>query len=164
AGNNATTGLWQGKVQGQNPRQRNFIIFVTDGDDQCGPPNSGTLTQAQLDQNARAPGFEAERLYQAKDPGNVDPLQVEGSRVTTFFVAFGASTGIQRSNWIAWAVSGLGNYDTIPNDGVKWTRDPDPTKVALCKAAGFCRDAFAATNAAELEAAIQSAIDQGGVS
>ncbi|HVR72198.1 MAG TPA: hypothetical protein VMT87_15245 [Vicinamibacteria bacterium] len=133
--------LWSGSISSMTPKPSTFVIFVTDGDDQC---LSGTF-----DENARAAAYQAELLYRrivATEPA---------SSVTTFFVAFGASTGIARSNWIAWGGSGMTG---IPNDGTRWTREPTPAERAACTT---CRDAFIASNADALSAALQTALDQG---
>src|SRR5262249_57363678 len=73
------------------------------------------------------------------------------SQVKTFVIVVGGTADVNRANWIAWGGSGM-----VP--AANWASAPTATDRANCTT---CVDAFLASNAADLAAALQSAIDQG---
>ncbi len=139
-------GAIKGKPFGQ--RQRTFVIFVTDGDDTCAQTSQPTGNGG--DNQALTAAYSAERLYTRLDP--TDPA----SSVTTFVVITGNGASATRANWEAWGGSGM----VIPpsGNGQAWNRIPTAGDRANCTS---CVDAFLASDAAGLTAALQDAIDRG---
>ena len=155
-------GIWTSMASDTTVKRkpRTFVVFVTDGDDQCSDfaPLTG---DAAYDQNALKAAYRAEQLYKNADTSTVpDPL----SSVTTYVVVYGGAAGVKRANWIAWAGSGLSvpaTSDADTDAKKRWSREPTAAEVADCKAKGGCTDAFTAGTVGQLEKAVQSAIDQG---
>jgi hypothetical protein len=141
-------------------RPKTILVFVTDGDDTCAGGNQ--------DQNAQTAAAAAQALYQPQMGGlNADGTFTDAtngptSSVPTFFIAFGGAASIARANWIAWGGSGLNTAAA----GFAWS---DTTGTAAQQAAVqakrdacvTCEDALTATNAQELEDAIQASINRG---
>lgn len=139
------------------PYQNTFIIFVTDGDDQC----AGGTSTANLNLRALAAAYQAQLLFEAID--TQDAATTAASRVKTFFIAFGGSVGIQRSDWIAWGGTGVSfaPSEIVTTGGLQhWPNDPTEIQNRR-NACTTCVDAFSAGDAAALTAALQSVIDQG---
>lgn len=147
-------------VSAQTKKQSTFVIFLTDGDDTC-DNSSGSNLNYTADQAALRAAHKAEMLrrrYVSTEPA---------SSVTTFVIALGSGASAARANWIAWGGSGMSITDSA--DGIVGTADDltastrwktIPTQ-AQRNACTTCRDAFLATDAASLTAALQSAIDLG---
>lgn len=140
-----------------SPSPRTFVILIAGSDDNCSgfdPNNDGSQTQADTD-NALAAAYQAQQLFQHPGPGT-------GS-VATYVIAYGASLGLGRANWIAWAGSGLALGTTVKNGITIWNKKPKPTdpEVLACKAAGGCIDAFSAADAVALQVSLQATIDVG---
>jgi hypothetical protein len=125
------TNIWPNRP---NANQRTFVIFVTDGDDTCG--------------GYRQAAYSAQKLY---DAGASDVTKI----VNSFIVVFGNGATVNQANQIAYGGSGM---TAVQNDGTRWTSDATAAQIAACTT---CRRAFTASTTSDLEAAIQSAIDQG---
>jgi hypothetical protein len=147
--------LWSTSISGFATKPRTFVIFVTDGDDTCSDDTTSAFPPD--DNHALRAARKAELLHNGitSDPA---------SSVTTFFIVFGTSAQTDRANWIAWGGSGmkadgndgLGVTNSPLND--MWNSIPTATKLSKCST---CQNAFIASNASDLAAAIQTAIDQG---
>jgi hypothetical protein len=145
--------IWPG-VSAQTPRPRTFVIFVTDGDDSCPTEGgAGTTDTATANNRALRAAFQAERLFR-RQAGVGEPA----SSVSTFVIAYGTGAAADRANWIAWGGSGMIKTATSNDDAGAWTTQPTPAERAACTT---CRDAFVASNTAELSQALQTIIDQG---
>jgi hypothetical protein len=150
------------------PKPRTFVIFVTDGDDSCPDANTGDTSAAGATNRALRAAHKAQQLYARIGGAGGDPA----SSVTTFVVAFGTGTAVDRANWIAWGGSGMnqngvtcGGTTGVPCIGTtgtgtagRWSTIPTTAQRNACPT---CRDAFVAATADELTAALQTAIDQG---
>jgi hypothetical protein len=144
--------LWGGSIAAMNPKPRTFVIFVTDGDDTCTSQTTTDTSAAGADNRALRAAHKAQLLYQriaAAEPA---------SSVTTFVVAFGTGASAARANWVAWGGSGMVKATSGAGAAMQWASPPTAAERAACTT---CRDAFVATNAAELSNALQVAIDQG---
>jgi hypothetical protein len=137
-------------------RPKTIFVFVTDGDDTCAGGADGNA-------NARLSAIEAQNLYAPQmgglnaDGTFTDAVNGPTSSVSTFFIAFGNAATANRSNWIAWGGSGLNSTAA----GFNWTSASDATLQAKRDACITCEDALSATNAQELEDAIQNSINRG---
>jgi hypothetical protein len=155
-------------------RERTIVLFVTDGDDTCAPDTNVAGINAN-DSRALAAAYQAQLLY---DPivgsvkttapgigtlvpvtaGNADSIdQAYASSVTTYVVNFGNGASLTRSNWIAWGGSGL-QQSVLNGTGVRWNAIPTQAQKDACVT---CKDAFAAPDAATLEAILTAIINQG---
>ena len=157
----AVSAIWPG-IALQTKKQTTFVIFVTDGDDTCQDRNGSNLGLSG-DQQALRAAHKTQLLRQGYQPGDLgwapNPAPTEtADDVTTYFVAFGSGAAANRSNWIAWGGSGM----ILPTTGTlaqtRWSAIPTAAQRAACTT---CVDAFLATDAAALTAALQAAIDLG---
>jgi hypothetical protein len=114
--------------------QRNYVIFLTDGDDTCANPSDPNASA-----NAAASAASA-LYYQGGGPGanNTDSQH----QAELFFVAFTADVDVTRANKIARAGSG----GIVSNGNV------------TCPSGVPCRDAFTATSTDDLVKALQEAL------
>ena len=118
--------------------QRNFVILVTDGDDTCG----GSVPAAKA----------AEDLFYESKPGarpanyDAEPTDPQ-NQATTFVIAFG--TGIAPANANVIAQGGSGAQINTANSAAT---------AATCPAGRTCRNAFVASNTAQLVDALNQAI------
>jgi hypothetical protein len=122
-----------------DPRQKNFVILLTDGDDTCA---GGTN-----DQNAVAAAVQAQALY---SQGSFDPVANTSTdprhRAETFVVAFASAINVTRANIIA--QGGSGAFITA---GGPITQPVGSPANAGCNRPGVtCRDAFTATTTQQL--------------
>jgi hypothetical protein len=137
-------------VQG-DPRQKNFVILLTDGDDTCA---GGTADQAAV-----TSAVAAEALY---DQGgfNPDPNAVPACgnqqgcdprhRAETFVVAFASAVNVARTNVIAQGGSGANITAGAPL----------ATAVGTCKTGATCRPAFTASTTQQLIDVLNQALAQ----
>jgi hypothetical protein len=137
---------------GGDPRQRNYVILLTDGDDTCSPTDGST--NAERDQNAVAAAVAAEELFDEgnfnPDPNNPVASDDPRHRAETFVVAFAAAVNAARSNVIAQGGSGA-NITA----GASLA-----TAVGSCKAGATCRNAFVAQNTQQLIDVLNQALSQ----
>ena len=162
-----TGGLnyWTNRISTQTlgRRQRTFVIFVTDGDDTC----NGNSFDNSGDPRARAAARQAELLFQpvvagtggVNSDGSLKTTTDPASSVSTFLISFGAGADLTRANWIAWGGSGLGQGWSSP--AINWTTSTSAQLQTARDACPTCEDALTASTSAELEAALQAAIDKG---
>jgi hypothetical protein len=165
--NGSPGNYWFGQIKPRGaPYQNTFIIFVTDGDDQCGLPDT---TDPLLNRRALGAAYQAQLLFDAID--TADAATTAASRVKTFFIAFGGAVGVQRSDWIAWGGSGVrftaaelvtDNNGTAGagDDFLRWPNNAAEIQNRR-NACTTCVDSFSASDAAALTAALQAVIDQG---
>jgi hypothetical protein len=159
---------WTNRISTQTlgRRQRTFIIFVTDGDDTC---NGNTFDGTNGDARARAAAKQAELLFKPVVAGNagVDGVGAllsttdPASSVSTFLISFGSGADLTRANWIAWGGSGVGEGWTTTPSTINWTTSANNVLQAAKDKCLTCQDALTASTSAELEAALQAAIDKG---
>jgi hypothetical protein len=171
--NNFWTGglnYWGNRISTQTlgRRQRTFVIFVTDGDDTCNTNNNpATFDNTNGDARARDAAKAAEALYKPVVAGNAG-VNTDGSlksttdpasSVTTFLISFGSGADLKRANWIAWGGSGVGQGWTSPS--INWGTSTDAQLQTARDNCPTCEDALTASTSAELEAALQAALDKG---
>jgi hypothetical protein len=137
----------------RTPKEKTIVLFVTDGEDDCGPRPSPTgITDTFTDDQRRSAYYAAE-LYR-----RIDPLD-SASSVTTYMIGFGDS--INGLDWIAWGGSGLGQQYTGQAAADFWgnsTATQLKTARAQC---ATCTDAFIAPDAQTLTSTLQALIDRG---
>jgi hypothetical protein len=174
--------LWHSTIAAQpvGRRQRNFVIFLTDGDDTCeatGSAAPASSTTSNLTSHALRAAYVAQQLYTGvgvaagtttrtnstaawKTPwppptGARDPE----SKVTTFVVVFGAGAQVTNANYIAWGGTGMVRTSlTGSSYGTQWS-SASPPNAGDRAACTTCRDAFTASTAGELSTALQNAIN-----
>jgi len=148
--------LWS-TISAQSPKQRTFVIVLTDGDDSCS--TSTTFDASGSSNNTLRAAHKAQQLY-AGVGGTPDPA----SRVPTFVVAFGGAVTGDIINTIAWGGSGMvrsGTQLTGSGNAQRWASVPSAADRAACTT---CIDAFPASDLDSLTVALQAAIDQGSAS
>jgi hypothetical protein len=169
-GTSTTTGMWGvgpspapasplPAISGMNPKPSTFAIVVTDGDDTC--TDNSTFSGSNLDNHALRAAYDAQLLFagiaNSGGAGVVDPA----SKVKTFVIVLGSGGSASRANWIAWGGTGMafsGSGLTGSGNSTAWANTPSQSDRDNCTT---CVDAFLASNATDLAAALQSAIDQG---
>ena len=122
-----------------DPRQKNFVILLTDGDDTCEGGNN--------DQNAVAAAVDAQALY---GQGGYNPVTNATAdpqhRAETFVVAFATAVNVGRANIIA--QGGSGAFITAGGPVTQPTGSPAN---AGCNRPGVtCRNAFTAQTTQQL--------------
>jgi hypothetical protein len=138
--------------------QKNFVVFITDGDDTCAPAGDqdGDGTSNTNDDRAIYAGQEASRLYyEGCGLGNFTCV-MDGLSTTprlqaeTFFIAFASAVNIARSNNIARGGSGA-----VWNAGSRSFQCPAPAADGRVPP---CRDAFQASTTEQLIIALEQAM------
>jgi hypothetical protein len=126
-------------------KDRTFVVLLTDGDDTCTDGLTGDLAVSRADQRALRAAYQAQQVR-------------EQAGTPVFVVTFGTGVSKNRSDWIAWAGTGLARETTGTGESTRWTRPPSASERAACRR---CQDAFTASNAQELSAGLQRAIEAG---
>jgi hypothetical protein len=142
----------------QNPKQRSFLIFVTDGDDTCSDTGvTDTSDNGAADETNPANQRALRAAYKAQllDTRLVgaDPA----SAMQTFLLLFGTGASKNRGDWIAYGGSGMIRATTGAGNATRWATIPTPAQVSACTT---CRPAFAASNAQDLADQLESIINQ----
>lgn len=137
-------------IKNQNPKQRTFMIFVTDGDDTC---QADQTSGGNVDLNALRAAHKAELLFRRIVP--TDPA----SGVPSFLILLGNGADKRRGDTIAFGGSGMSiaptGADNVP--ATRWSAFPTPAQINACTT---CRPAFAADTAQDLADALTSVINQ----
>jgi hypothetical protein len=160
--NTFTTALWpviRNYGGGNGPYPKTFVIFLTDGDDTCETPDGGNALTA--DEQALRAAHRAQMLFTSVEPSPpATPARGEASSVTTFVISYGTGASASRANWIAWGGSGMTRATTNEGGaiGLRWTDAPATKEAGGCPQ---CKNAFLASDTAELAAILQSVIEQG---